>query len=104
MEYHSEASSFRNQVAGNVVKMSWKSSRSVLKIRPLPCSTQENKVLQMPGKLHIYFCTYPLLPHLFGKAEKPKVKGYNYYSIFVHWTSIQETVIDNSQEQFGDIL
>lgn len=51
----------------------------------------------MPCKLHTYFCTYPLLPHLFRKAGKLKVKGYNYYILFVHWTPVQETVIVNSQ-------
>lgn len=104
MKHPSEAGPFRNQMAGNIVKIPWRNSQFGLKIRPSSCSTQENKVFQMPCQLHIYFCTYLLVLHLFWKAGKQKVKEYNYYTLFVHWTPIQETVIANSQKQFGDIL
>lgn len=104
MNHSSEAGSFRNPMAGNIVKMSWRNSQFGSKIRPSPCSAQENKRLQMPHKLQVYFCAYPLLPHLFWKAGKRKVKENDYYALFVHWTPIQETVISNSQKQFGAIL
>lgn len=104
MKHPSEAAPFRNQMAGNPVQMSWRNNQFGLKIRPSPCSTQKNKVLQMPHQLHIYSCSYPLVLHLFGKARKQKVKEYNYYTLFVHWTPVQETVIANSQKKFGDIL
>lgn len=83
MKHPGVADSSRNQMAGNIVKMSWRNSQLGLKIQPSPCSTQENKVLQMPFKLHIYFCTYLLLPHLFWKAGKRKMKEYNYFTLYI---------------------